>query len=152
MEQSHITIIRPQLADLDHLVRLFDQYRVFYQQASDLDAAAQFLRNRLVKQDSTIYAAQADDQLIGFTQLYPSFSSVSMKAIWILNDLFVSPAYRNQGVARKLIEMANHHAHATGAVRLALSTQHSNHAAQQLYESIGYERDTEFIHYAFRVQ
>ena len=148
MNQSHVSIIRPQFADLSQLANLFDQYRVFYQQPSDIDAATQFLRNRLKKQDSAIYAAQIEHQFVGFTQLYPSFSSVSMRAIWILNDLFVASAYRNQGIARKLMHTANHHAHATGAIRLELATQHSNHLAQYLYKSLGYEQDTEFIRYS----
>ena len=90
--------------------------------------------------------------LTGFTQLYPSFSSVSVGRIWILNDLFVTPESRRSGVARMLIQAAHEHARETGALRVALSTAHSNQSAQALYESIGYVRDTEFRSYSFPIR
>lgn len=141
-------IVVANLAHLEDLVTLFDGYRVFYQQPSDLAGARQFLQARLEKGDSTILVAQAVDDLAGFTQIYPSFSSVSMKPIWILNDLFVAEAYRGQGVARSLIEAAEAFARDSGAICMVLETQATNTSAQALYEGRGYRRDTEFYHYA----
>jgi hypothetical protein len=83
--------------DLEELVALFDQYRVFYKQPSNLEAARHFLKERFQTSDSTIFVARENSCGRGFTQLYPSFSSVSMKRIWILNDLFVETPYRKQG-------------------------------------------------------
>jgi GNAT superfamily N-acetyltransferase len=98
--------------------------------------------------ESVIFVAQNQQgQAIGFTQLYPAFSSVSARRIWILNDLFVTPGARGNGVARQLLDMAKNHAVATGAKRLALSTARDN-PAQKLYESVGYERDNLFYHYS----
>lgn len=137
------------LADLPAVTDLFDQYRVFYSQSSDLAAAQAFLAERLQNQDSVIFLAiEQIQQAAGFIQLYPSFSSVSMRQIWILNDLFVRPAYRRQGVANQLMAAAEQYAHDTGAVRVALSTQITNSTAQALYESRGYQRDQAFYHYA----
>lgn len=142
------------LADAEHLEevsRLFDRYRIFYQQASNLEAATKFLQERFQKKDSTIFLAHDTKHIVGFTQLYPSFSSVSMKRVWILNDLFVEEAYRNKGVAKLLMNAAEEFARQTGAVRIVLSTQISNIAAQTLYESRGYMKDEEFYHYALRL-
>jgi ribosomal protein S18 acetylase RimI-like enzyme len=138
------------LADLDAATALFDQYRGFYGQASDPEAAKRFLAERLQNQDSVIFlAAQpSEPQAAGFTQLYPSFSSVSMQRIWILNDLFVAPAYRRQGLASQLMATAEQYARDTGAVRVALSTQITNSTAQALYEARGYQRDQTFYDYA----
>jgi GNAT superfamily N-acetyltransferase len=138
------------LAQLDHLeavARLFNQYRMFYQQPSNPAGATQFLQERLQKNDSTIFLAEENGSMIGFTQLYPSFSSVSMKPIWILNDLFVAEDYRKQGVAQQLMTTAEAFARETGAIRMTLSTQISNAVARSLYESRGYVRDDEFHHY-----
>ena len=143
------------LANIEHLEALsvlFDQYRVFYQQSSDLNGARLFLKNRFEYCDSIIFAARDGDQIAGFTQLYPSFSSVSMKRVWILNDLFVTFLYRNQGIARSLMAIAKQYAEETGAIRISLSTQQSNHVAQALYESLGYEKDEVFHHYSLRLQ
>jgi ribosomal protein S18 acetylase RimI-like enzyme len=142
------------LACLEHLedvASLFDQYRVFYNQASDLEAARSFLQARFQNGDSILFVAIDQGQIVGFTQLYPSFSSVLMKRIWILNDLFVVEPYRQQGVAKALINAAANFARETGAVRIALSTQKFNKTAQALYESLGYGKDEEFYHYALRL-
>ncbi|HEY9887921.1 MAG TPA: GNAT family N-acetyltransferase [Candidatus Obscuribacterales bacterium] len=141
-------IVVANLAHLEALAALFDGYRVFYQQPSDLAGARQFLQARLEKGDSTILVAQTVDDLAGFTQLYPSFSSVSMKPIWILNDLFVDEAHRGQGVAKRLIEAAETFARNSGAISMVLETQITNTSAQALYEARGYRRDTEFYHYS----
>jgi GNAT superfamily N-acetyltransferase len=84
---------------------------------------------------------------LGFTQLYPSFSSVSVKRLWILNDLFVSQAARRGGVGRRLLERAREWAVETGAKGLTLTTALNNTAARALYESCGWRLDDEFAHY-----
>lgn len=141
-------VTQASLDQLSALAAVFDQYRLFYEQLSDLVAAQEFLKARFHNQDSVIFVATDADQIAGFTQLYPSFSSVSMRRIWILNDLFVQPNYRRQGIARLLLNAAEHYARQTGAVRIALSTQISNTSAQALYESLGYTKDIVFYHYA----
>jgi GNAT superfamily N-acetyltransferase len=135
-------------ADLEAVIPLFDQYRSFYGQTSDLAAARTFLAARLQNQDSVIFLAFQNGQPVGFTQLYPSFSSVSMRPIWILNDLFVLLAHRQQGVASQLMQAAEQYAAQSGAIRVALSTQVTNTTAQALYESRGYQRDQDFYHYS----
>jgi ribosomal protein S18 acetylase RimI-like enzyme len=137
---------------LEEVSKLFDQYRMFYKSSSDREAAKQFLRERFEKGDSTIFVARHAEQIVGFTQLYPSFSSVSMKRIWILNDLFIDENYRRNGVAQSLMRTAENFARETGAVRMVLATQMSNVAAQSLYELRGYVKDEEFYHYTLRLQ
>ena len=144
-------VFQAQSEHLDKISKLFDQYRVFYKSSSDFEAAREFLNERLEKGDSTIFVASNDRCIVGFTQLYPSFSSVSMKRVWILNDLFVDENYRGNGIANLLMSAAENFARATGAVRIILATQISNFTAQSLYESRGYAKDEEFYHYALRL-
>jgi ribosomal protein S18 acetylase RimI-like enzyme len=136
-------------ADLDLIAPLFDAYRQFYGQPADLPLARAFLADRLRQGDSVIFLAvrAADGTAVGFTQLYPAFSSVAARRIWILNDLFVAPDARRSGVARGLMDAARQHGVRTGARRLVLSTAHTNGAAQRLYESLGYVRDEQFVQY-----
>lgn len=130
---------------------MFDEYRVFYGQTSDPTAARMFLIERMESGESTVLLADSDGEPIGFTQLYPSYSSVAMKRVWILNDLFVSTVGRRQGVGRQLLQAASEYAKATGAVRLSLATAHNNLAAKALYEQTGWQLDQHFDHYNYVV-
>ena len=142
-------ILQARLHHLDTLVPLFDQYRQFYGQASQFTLARSFLTDRLRQFDSVIFLALDPDtsQGLGFTQLFPSFSSVSGQTLWILNDLFVGQSARRRGVARALMESARAHSVSTGSKGLLLSTQINNTVAQKLYEDLGYVRDQAFYSY-----
>ena len=142
-----MNIIRAQLEHTDLIAPLFDAYRQFYKAASDLEASREFIHQRLAKEESIIFLALDDDKAIGFVQLYPSFWSVAACRSWILNDLFVSPSHRGTGAGKALMDRARAHAMETGAGGLSLATQRTNHTAQRLYESHGWQRDEEFFHY-----
>lgn len=146
-----VTTIRAGVEHLDVLTGLFDAYRQFYGQEPDLPGARRFLEARLRAGDSVVLLAfDATGTGVGFVQLYLSFSSVSMKPIWILNDLFVAPQARRAGVARSLLEAACELARSTGAARLRLSTAKDNEAARALYLASGY-RMVEFDQYELAV-
>jgi len=135
--------------DLNETAVLFNEYRKFYRQPSDLDGAAAYLRERFDRQESVIFVAEdvSTCRMVGFTQLYPSFSSISMRRVWILNDLFVSEPDRGRGVAQRLLDRAKALAVETNAKGLSLSTAADNVAAQRLYERNGFVRDTDFYDY-----
>jgi ribosomal protein S18 acetylase RimI-like enzyme len=137
---------------LESLAILFDNCRIFYNQTSDIKAARNFLQERFQNNDSVVFAVKDNEKIVGFTQLYPSFSSVSMKRVWILNDLYVEESYRRKKVATLLINTAQEYAKQSGAIRVILATHFSNITAQKLYESQGYIKDKEFYHYALQLQ
>jgi ribosomal protein S18 acetylase RimI-like enzyme len=134
-------------SDLGKLTLLFDEYRVFYRCKRAPNRVRSFLENRLQAGDSYILCAFEEEEMLGFTQLYPSFSSTEMKKIWILNDLFVATNARHQGVGGLLLRAARDYARETGASYLSLETQTHNTAAQSLYEKEGWVRDAEFYTY-----
>ncbi|WP_345952033.1 GNAT family N-acetyltransferase [Mucilaginibacter sp. PAMB04274] len=137
VELKHIDV-----TDVNAVVGLFDKYRVFYKQQSDVVEAHTFLNERLCNNESVIVIAECrlDDNVVvkGFTQLYPKFSSARMKRNWILNDLFVDEPYRNQGIGKMIIEYALKFAKQNNAKYVQLETSVDNYAAQRLYESIGF--------------
>ena len=137
------------LEDLEALVPLFDAYRQFYKQASDLQAAKVFLQDKFNHGESVIFLAWQGPKAVGFTQLFPSFSSVSMARTFLLNDLFVLASHRRQGIASDLLNAAIAYGHAMGAVRISLTTDITNATAQATYEAQGWQRDQAFYTYHF---
>ncbi|MBZ9557863.1 MULTISPECIES: GNAT family N-acetyltransferase [unclassified Modicisalibacter] len=141
--------IRPAtIDDLAPLSQLLDGYRRFYGQPGDIDAARDFLIQRLGLGDAHLRVAEsATGRLVGFVQLYPLLSTVGLAPRWLLNDLFVAPEARGQGVGRALMQAAAALAGDHGVPQLTLSTQVDNHAAQALYESLGWQRNDDFFGY-----
>lgn len=135
------------VADLDLIVPLFDAYRQFYLQPSEPERARRFVQERLEHGESVIFLAFADTAAIGFTQLYPSFSSGAMAPIFILNDLFVAQEARLRGAGSALLQAAANYGRQAGALRLVLSTEVTNTTAQSVYERTGWKRDTVFCVY-----
>jgi GNAT superfamily N-acetyltransferase len=142
-----IKTLRATLEHLGEVAPLFDLYRQFYAQPPDPEGARDFIRERLERGESVIFLARAGERPAGFTQLFPSFSSVSMRRLWILNDLYVAAEARKLGVGEALLERARQWALETRAKGLELATATDNFPAQRLYEKIGWKRDLAFLHY-----
>lgn len=142
-----IMISTATIDDLEQLASLFDAYRVFYRKTSDLEAAKQFLGERIRRSESVIYIAYEDKKAVGFTQLYPLFSSTRMRRTWLLNDLYVDGAFRGRGISKMLIDAAKDLARNTQAAGVSLETEKSNNIGNQLYPSTGFELDEEHNYY-----
>ena len=142
-----MNIQKATLNDLDALTELFDLYRLFYEQESDLKGAKEFLQERFMNEESTVFIAYDENDPVGFTQLFPSFSSVSMQRSWVLNDLYVKESARRRGIAEKLIKKAIGFAEETGAKGILLETGSENVNAQKLYEKIGFKRESSCYYY-----
>lgn len=138
--------MRATTQDLERLVPLFGAYREFYHRPADSERSRRFLEERLSRGESVVYLAEDQVALLGFTQLYPTFASLSMKPWWVLYDLYVIPEARRRGVASLLLNRAKQLARETGADGLSLETARDN-PAQKLYEALGWKRDDLFLHY-----
>ena len=143
-----VIIRRATSDDIEQIAKLFDDYRVFFEQISDLPTAKEFLSNRLRNLESIIFCAyNSNGRCLAFAQLYPSFSSVSAKRIWILNDLFVSETARGMGIGTKLLNAIALFSEETQAKAILVETTTYNTGAQKLYESKGYQKMSERIFY-----
>jgi len=151
-----VRIIQVSDADMNELLEplseLFDKYRQFYKQPPSQAQSKSFIRERIKNQDSVIFVAlNNNSKMVGFAQLYPSFSSITTQRKWILNDLYVSKNSRRQGVAKQLLSEVCRHAAATRAGSIFLEAQISNISAQTLYESLGYVREEEHHTYFIKI-
>lgn len=150
--QMNIHISEATIEELDTVSQLFNQYMIFYKKPSNENLYKAYLKERLENKEATIYLALSDDNTpLGFVLNYYTFSSVSLGKTITLNDLFVQPDYRKNGIAEKLIKRTFELAQQTGVVRVDLGTAKDNCAAQKLYERIGFVQDTEFFAYSFNI-
>ncbi len=142
-------IVRPATtADIEQLAPLFDAYRQFYGQPPDQPLAQRYLCDRMAHAQSVVLVAQSSHgELTGFCQLYPSFCSVLAAPIYVLYDLFVTPAVRRQHVGKLLLTAAAERGRCDGMARMDLTTAHTNTQAQLLYESMGWTEDRVFRTY-----
>lgn len=149
---TELQVREANLTDVDAVVPLFDAYRQFYGQRSDLAQAREFLIQRLQRQESTVFLANDEpNSALGFAQLFPSFSSVALARTFVLNDLFVTASARRRGVAQALLEAVVAFSKAAGAIRLTLSTQTTNTAAQRLYTLSGWSRQVDYHVYSLKL-
>lgn len=144
-------IYQASLDDAAGVSKLFDSYRMFYGKQSDVEGAETYIKARIENKESVIFVVKNDQGYLGFIQLYPMFSSISMNKAWILNDMFVQEEARKLGVGQLLLTRARDFARESGAQSISLETAPDNMAAQRLYEKSGYEQDTQFLHYALRL-
>ena len=137
-------IRRAGVPDVVLVAPLFDAYRQFYDRSAEPAAARAFISDRLRNGDSVIFVAIEGSghaqRAIGFVQLFPTFTSVDVGRLWLLNDLYVAQSARGRGIGKRLLETAIHHARESGAIRLQLETMADNAAARALYESTGWEQ------------
>lgn len=139
-------ISRVAVGDLAELHPLVEQYRAFYKQPEN-ESTVSFLEDRIKNEEAVAFIARVDGEAIGFTLLYPTFSTVSLSNIWLLNDLFVTEAARGNGVASELMDTAESAAKQAGATRVFLRTANDNHPAQALYEGRNWVKDEVFRRY-----
>lgn len=139
-------IVQATLEHLDQLTPLFIKYRELFGQVAYPESSRKFLSTRISRKESVIYLAMPDDEerILGFCQLYPSYSSLSLKRVWILNDIYVCEDARRQLVADHLIQAAKKMAKETQAIRMRVSSSINNDVAHKLYESLGFVEDHEF--------
>jgi GNAT superfamily N-acetyltransferase len=149
-KRPDIICVTPEHVEL--FLPLFLEYRRFYAFEPDSKIAHDFLLERMHRNESTVFMAVDETEIgqnaLGFAQLYPSFSSLWMKRIWILYDLFVKPSGRRKGVAMELMKAARDLAERTEAKAIVLETGIMNHPAQCLYTKLGYKKDEAFYRYA----
>ncbi|EQA45172.1 FR47-like protein [Leptospira broomii serovar Hurstbridge str. 5399] len=151
MSKIEITLRAASRSDLEELTELFELYRLFYGLKSDSTNTKRFLEDRLLHKDSILLVAEDSNELKGFAQIYPTFSSLQMRKDFILNDLYIRESVRRNGIAKKLLEEAASTIRKLGGKGMSLETSPDNRAARKLYESFGFRLSEEYLHYYWLV-
>ena len=138
--------------DIEELAGLFNEYRIFYKKESNFEAGKKFISERITNNDSQIFVAENNgEKLVGFVQLYPLFSSTRMKPLWLLNDLFVAPAFRGKRVSIALLEKCKELCRQSGSCGMILETAKENVEANSLYEKTGFVPDAHHNYYEWEI-
>ncbi|ATQ73997.1 GNAT family N-acetyltransferase [Massilia violaceinigra] len=147
--QAEAVIRYATLDDMEEVAALFDSYRQFYNEEPNYVGSLHFLRERVFLGESQVIVAVVGDEIAGFTQLFPSFSSVTMQRLWILNDLYVKQAFRSLGIGENLLQGAANFAHQAGAKQLFIEGAVDNLRACALYERFGFIRNRGYYYYHY---
>ncbi len=142
-----ISVGRALEADLEVLLPLVREYRVFYEQEPDEGRERNFIQKHLRDATSTLFVAFADARAVGFIQIFESWSTVRLAPVLILEDLFVSPEWRGHGIGRSLVYAAVAYARENGAASMSLETAITDEQAQRVYEREGWQREQKFLKY-----
>lgn len=138
--------------DLDRLVPLFDSYRQHFKQASDPEAIKQYLQQRIEADEAIIYLAQSQEDLHGFVVLYPSFSSIGLAPIWILNDFYLKSGNQKRLMAKELLDRIGADCKEQGGIRIEVNTRKENHKLHKLYKDYGFEKDYKYDYYFLQLR
>ncbi|MCG6191024.1 GNAT family N-acetyltransferase [Maribellus maritimus] len=144
-------IRKAELSDIKELTRLMMELRTFYQQESKPEELQTFIKSRINNRDSVIFVAEENNKLVGYVQLFPSFSTIKLSEIWVLNDLFVLKSFRGKGVASQLVDTVLKFSEKGQRKQVWLLTGNDNKKAQRLYKRKGFI-NTKFKHYVFNIK
>jgi GNAT superfamily N-acetyltransferase len=126
----------------ERVLPLVAAYQRFYEveQIEDERNRAFFSRFLAPSDDGLLLGAWHVGELVGYACLYWHFTSLVPAETVLMNDLYVNPAGRRQGIGRALIEASAAVARERGAHHLEWVTAPDNETAQRLYDSTGAER------------
>ena len=149
-DELQIKIAQPD--DFEKIGEVFNLYRQFYEKESNIEACKNYIHERLINNEAQIFYIENEKECMGMTQLYTTFDSLELSKKIILYYLFVRSEYRNKGIGRMLMNAAKSFAERKGVTSIELSTSINNKNAQSLYESLEYQRDTEFYDYYLAIK
>ena len=149
-DELQIKIAQPD--DFEKIGEVFNLYRQFYEKESNIEACKNYIHERLINNEAQIFYIENEKECMGITQLYMTFDSLELSKKIILYDLYVRSEYRNKGIGRMLMNAAKSFAEKKGVTSIELSTSINNKNAQSLYESLEYQRDTEFYDYYLTIK
>ena len=129
---------------IDELLPLIAAYQRFYEveEIDDERNRAFFSRFIAPSEDGMLLGAWREEELVGYACLYWHFTSIVPAETVLMNDLYVEPDVRGEGVGRALIEASAGVARERGAHHLEWATAPDNETAQRLYDSTGAKRST----------
>lgn len=134
-----VTVARVGVTDLPVLMPLVRAYCDFYG-VDPRDDRLIALSRALIDDPGEgiqLLARAEDGSPLGFATVYWTWQTLDAARVGVMNDLYVVPDARGQGVGRLLIEHCRGLCRKRGAAKLVWETAADNETAQRLYDSTG---------------
>ena len=148
---TELRIRQATIQDLSKILLIFDDYREYFKQPKDPVSVERFLFEKFEHFESVIFIAQLQDEVVGFAQLYPVFSSLTLQRVWLLNDFFIAEECRGSGVGTQLFAKVKEFTLLTKSKGIELSVEHTNKKAWAFWEKQGFKIDEEFRYYFYKL-
>ncbi|MCY7334682.1 MAG: GNAT family N-acetyltransferase [Chamaesiphon sp.] len=132
--------IRPaQAKDIDVIFELILGLAAYEQLSDRVTGNTELLRSHLFGDLPCAEAivAEFDRQVVGFGLFFPTYSTFLTQPGIHLEDVFVQPEYRRQGIGKALMTSIAKIAHERGCGRLEWSVLEWNQNAIEFYQSLG---------------
>jgi len=141
-------LVRPAAAtDVKRLLELFGELAEYEHLEHELRATEEQLREALfgARPAAEALIAERDREVVGYALFFPTFSSfLASTGVW-LEDLFVRPNNRGEGVGRALLEAVAARVRERGGERLEWAALDWNELALGFYRGIGATTMNEWI-------
>lgn len=132
--------IRPaQEKDIDAIFELILGLAAYEKLSDRVTGNTELLRSHLFgsRPCTEAIVAEFDRQVVGFGLFFPTYSTFLTQPGIHLEDVFVQPEYRRQGVGKALMNAIAKIAHDRGCGRLEWSVLEWNQNAIEFYQSLG---------------
>lgn len=133
-------------ADLDTLIGFMRQFYEIDAYPFDEQAARGALREFLGEPlFGRVWVIELDGKPVGYLALTLGYSLEFHGRDAFIDELFVEPSYRHQGLGKQAMKFVETACRALGVHVLHLEVERHNLAAQRLYRQFGYEDHDRFL-------
>ena len=146
--------IREARADeIDDLLPLMRAYCDFYESDPPDEGLTEMAASLIEDpaQGALLIARNGDGAAVGFAAMAWKWSSLNGARIGFLDDLFVAPEARGEGIADALIAECAERCRERGMPVMEWLTAHDNHRAQSVYDRVGGTSEP-FLEYTLRIE
>lgn len=144
-------IRKPAENEIAEIIRMMRDFAEFEKLGDYFEATEERLRRAIFGENAFVEALIAEHEgfYAGYALFFAHFSSFRAQPGYYLDDLYVDPAFRGEGVGEALLRRIALLGAARGFERIDLQVLDWNAAAIRFYEKLGAVRNDEERHFKF---